>query len=228
MSNLGFREHAETAVRRISQSLFASEEENKNALNALADIRVAHNTAAVAEQTAAIDEILDAVMARESGRTQLRREERRSIEESLASLEKRLVDEIERRKVTQRRDLVLLACLLVVCLLGTLTAGLVLVLRPAESTEGMISGGLGLAAGLSCSIIVSRLIQNIRESLERLDEKMVAVRFLRMALHPSWTGEVGEALMPPALVMFAQHFAPSSTPLGNEDTVSILEAFKLK
>lgn len=83
MSNLGFREHAETAVRRISQSLFASEEENKNALNALTDIRVAHNAADVAEQTAAIDEILDAVMARESGRTQLRREERKSIEESV-------------------------------------------------------------------------------------------------------------------------------------------------
>lgn len=226
MPDLGFHERAETAVRRIGQSLFASDEENKIAHDALADVRAAHDAAAVAAQLAVIDDVLDAVMARESGRTQLRREDRKSIEESLASLEERLVDEIERRKVTQRRDLVLLAVLLAVSLLGTLAAGLFLVVRPAESANGAVSGGLGLVTGLSCTIVVSRLIQNIRESLERLDEKMVAVRFLRMALHPSWTGEVGEALMPPALIMFAQHFAPSSAPLGNEDTRTILDAFR--
>lgn len=226
MPDLSFRDRAETAVRRIGNSLFVSDEENKAARDALADLRVAPSAATVADQIATIDEILDAVLARESGRTQLRQEDRKNIAESLASLEDRLVGEIERRKVTQRRDLILLGCLLAVCLLGTVTAAFILVVRPVESANGAIGSGLALATGLSAGIVLSRLIQNIRESLERLDEKMVAVRFLRMALHPSWTGEVGEALMPPALVMFAQHFAPSSTPLGSEDTRAILEAFK--
>lgn len=131
-------------MRRISRSLFVSERENKNALDALADIKVAHSAAAVVEQIATIDEILDMVLARESGRTQLQHEDRKSIEDNLANLEERLVGEIERRKVTQRRDLVLLACLLAVCLLGTLTAGLILVIRPVESASGAASSGLGL------------------------------------------------------------------------------------
>jgi hypothetical protein len=111
---------------------------------------------------------VSAVMISGPGRTQLQHEDRKSIEDSLANLEERLVGEIERRKVTQRRDLVLLACLLAVCLLGTLTAGLILVVRPVESASGAASSGLGLVTGLSCSIVVSRLILNIRESLERL------------------------------------------------------------
>jgi len=228
MSDLAFREHAEGSVQRIAQSLFAFDHETSAAQAALADISKAQSATAVQEQIEAIDEILSLVMSRESGRTQLKRDDRRNIEEGLASLEDRLIMEIEQRKRGQRRDLLALGGLLMFSVVAVLAGGVFLVVRPAEGPPGTVGGGLALAAGLSCCLIVSRLIQNTRESLERLDEKIVAVRFLRMALHPSWTTEVGGALMAPALVMFAQHFAPSSAPLGHEDTKAVLDAFKLR
>lgn len=226
MPDFTFRERAVGAVHRIDESLFATQEERSAAHTALGEIQRSQTVDDVYEEVGEINGLLSAVMARESGRSQLASQNRKSIEESLATLEDRLIEEIKERKSSQRRDLVILISLFTACVIGTLATGIIIGVHPARSSTDTVSGSVGLAAGIVCCLISARLIQNSRESLERLDEKIVAVRFLRMALHPSWATEVGGTLIRPALIMFGQHFAPSSTPLGADDTKSFLSVFR--
>ncbi|MEU8006859.1 hypothetical protein AB0B66_37350 [Catellatospora sp. NPDC049111] len=211
---------------RIDESLFASESERIQARQALEAVQTVPEEEAALEQAAIVDGILRDVLARESGGSVLRAEDRREIEDSLRTLEERLIEEIKARKAGQQRDVNVLLAVLVLCVVGTFSVGVLAAIRGVGSPAAAGGAGLGLASGIVCSILTARILQNCREALERMDEKIVAVRFLRMALHTSWTTDVGGRLIDPALAMFAKHFAPSSTPLGVEDTRALLDTFK--
>ena len=223
MNAFEFKERAEDIAQRIDASLFATSEERASMRTALSVIRSAEAHDSAQEEMSSLESTLQAVASRESGRSQVAAQDRRHIEQSLAFLEDRLVGEIKERKESQRRDLFVLLSILSICILGSLFSGMFLAIRGVNSADGATGAALGLSTGIGCSIVVARLMQNSREALERLDEKIVAVRFLRMALHPSWTTELGGRLIEPALLMFAQHFAPTSATLGVEDTGQLLE-----
>ena len=218
-----FKEYAEEIAQRIDASIFATSEERALTKTTLSAIIAAGTHESAGEEVSLLESTLQAVVSRESGRSQLTSSDRQRIEQSLAFLEDRLINEIKDRKASQRRDLFLLLSLLSICVLGSLSGGIFLAIHGTTSANGTAGAALGLATGVGCSVVVARLLQNSREAMERLDEKILAVRFLRMALHPSWTTELGGRLIEPALLMFAQHFAPASATLGVEDTANLLE-----
>ena len=222
--DVSLRAWAARATERIDASMLAEEAERREAAQIMEQIAGGAARPSAAELLVRLDQLVSAVEARESGLVTLTNDARQELEEGLATLENRLVGEINQRKHAQRRDLVAFLVLLFLAAAATLGAGAYMLLNPVQRSAQVLGQSLALVAALGTTLIVARLFQNSREALERLDEKVVAVRFLRMALHPSWSGEVGGRLMAPALAMFAQHFAPTSSTLGVEDTTAVLGA----
>jgi hypothetical protein len=205
------------AVTRIESSVFATPEECAEARH-LADLLTSSDGQHRASFRAELRGLLRTVLDRESGLTVLSVEEREAINESLDDLQNRLIEEIELRKKLQRRDMIFIRLLLVLLIGLTASSALVILFQRDASTQGAVTHLTATAFLLSVSILTARLFQNSREALERLDEKVVAVRFFRMALHPHWTVETGAELMASAVGMFVHHFAPVSNTLSSEDT----------
>jgi HPt (histidine-containing phosphotransfer) domain-containing protein len=211
------------AVSRIESSIFATPEECEEARRLGEGLKSAAGVASV-ELRSELRRLLKTVLDRESGQTTLTPEEREAISESLDDLQNRLIEEIKARKVSQRRDMTLILLLLIVLVGLTSAAALLLLFSKGISTQDAVAKLTATAFLLSVSILAARLFQNSREALERLDEKIVAVRFLRMSLHPHWTIETSAELMASAVGMFVHHFAPTSTTLSAEDTSRLFPA----
>jgi hypothetical protein len=205
----------EDLARRIEASFFATEEE-------MAEAKRLASRIPDPEAHRDLLSLVRAVADRERGVMPLSREERQALNESLQDLETRLIEEIKERKTTQRRDTLTLFIALLCALTATGAASFIIVLNESRSVRDALARLTCLAFLLSASILTARLFQNSREALERLDEKVVAVRFLRMALHPSWTNSTSSELLNSAVSMFMRHFAPQSATLGVEDTLKLM------
>ncbi|MFD3406250.1 hypothetical protein ACFWUU_36530 [Kribbella sp. NPDC058693] len=200
----------------VASSIFASDDEQETAQRLLAVVE-----AGASDAPTALDELkllAQDVESRQHGFRGDWSENRQQLDESISQLEERLVREIKDRKEQQARDAQRLLAAVICSGLATMAAAAYILVFAADSDAYFAAAAvLVLASTLSLCLIFARLFQNTREALERLDEKIVAVRFLRMALHPNWTGSESDRLLGPAVAMFAQHFAPTSQTLGTED-----------
>jgi hypothetical protein len=221
-----YKDRARHSVARIRNSIFSTLTEQANAAEAATAVENSLTLDQAQMHLDQIEEIFRSVTTREAGTAGLSSEHRREVEQSLDLLESRLADEIRERKVGHRHDLRLLLTLLAVCIFSITGSGTFLLVHGVKSAENNVAAGTVFAAIIGCTIVIARIIQNSREAAERLDEKLVAVRFLRMALHPSWASEMGIQLIAPAVAMFIQHFAPTSATLGADDTAAIIEGLK--
>ena len=223
--DVNVRARATRVAQRVDSSLLATDRERNEALSLANQIHESTSRLQALELVVQLEDLARQVMSRESGQVALSDGDREELQEGLAVLEGRLVDEISARKRAQRFDVLFFLALLCMLIVATAAGAGYLLLSGPEDTRRLCGQALALAVGVSAVLIVARLFQNAREALERLDEKVVAVRFLRMALHPSWTSELGGRLIAPALAMFAQHFAPTSATLGVDDTRPLLDPF---
>jgi hypothetical protein len=216
---------AREAAARIGLSLAATDEEREQVDLLVGKIVASRDAHSLSELNSELRNIVDGVLAREAGRPLLSPAERQEIDENLSDLEDKLVKEILVRKDAQKRYISSFLILFFGCTLLILAVSSYVIFRGVTGAVQLTGCIAGFVAILSATIVVARLFQNSREALERLDEKIVAVRFLRMALHPTWAGETGGRLILPALSMFAQHFAPRSATLDATDTSALLQPF---
>jgi hypothetical protein len=224
--DIDFKERAYLAAKRAKSSVLVSLEEQRSLDAAVDAVRAADTIEDASGHLEEIQRVFDQVRSRESGRSQAEGMQRQSAEESLAFLEDRLVREIRERKAGQRSHLVILFGLFLFSALATIGGATYLILQSALSVEVIAGSALALSAGTGCMIITARLLQSTREALERLDEKIVAARFMRLAIHSRWQSELGGRVIDPALLMFGKHFAPTSTTLGPDDTVGIVDSLR--
>lgn len=211
-------------VQRAVSSAYATDEERRELTRWLDDGPRGDDTAAEAATRAAVARSNE-ILGREVGRQDDTIHEIREFGTALVALEGDLLQGLERTSNTYLAEQTRLRRRLSVTGYGAVATGiLAAVVAIFEPTSGAVIGGLA-AIPIVLTLIFARLYQNVREAAERLDEKAVAVRFLRVALS-SYAHTASPLILDRAVAMFVAFNGSRSVPLGPDDWNGVAAALR--
>lgn len=176
-----------------------------------------------AEEEHLIVQLADRIGLRESGIGHNSSQEVLRLGSTLDSLENELTSLVESRiKVQRGTQRHLRACLTVsAAALVAVSVGMTLALISGNGLSGRGEGSaLIVFTLLVLSIVFARLYQLSSEAAERLDERLIAVRFLRLSLS-DYLATANPEIVQSALHMFVGFHGSKSPPFGPDDISAI-------
>lgn len=134
---------------------------------------------------------------------------------SLANLEQEILDSI---KFEQNKEHQIFNYLLVGLLVSVLFVDFVIVKLLFQDEPGfteVVSQAFALTAAIFLTYLIIRLVQNAREAAERMDEKAIAIKFIRYGLKAVMTNAENKTLLEAGVEMFLAHHTVSSVPISD-------------